>query len=101
MRLGDATAAQRRTLMGHKSDDTAQYYVLGFIGIDSQSIIHQREQCLDLYKESSSMMANRNLLAPKPPGLILTEPPHEIATQKLKEKAEENAKVVSTCYDLN
>ena len=82
--------------MGHKYEDTAQYYVSGFIGIDSQSIIHEREQCLDLYKESSSMMANRNLLAPKPPESILTEPPHEIATQKLKEKGEENTEVVST-----
>lgn len=63
--------------MGHKYDDTAQYYVSGFIGIDSQSIIHRREQCLELYKESSSIIANRNLLAPKPPGSMLTESPYE------------------------
>jgi hypothetical protein len=82
--------------MGHKYEDTAQYYVSGFIGIDSQSIIHEREQCLDLYKESSSMMANRNLLAPKPPGSTLTEPPCERLAQTLKEKNEGNTKVIST-----
>ena len=96
MCLGEATATQRRTLMGHKYEDTAQYYVSGFIGIDSQSIIHEREQCLDLYKESSSMMANRNLLAPRPPGSTLTEPPCERATQTLQEKGEGSSKVVST-----
>ena len=82
--------------MGHKYEDTAQYYVSGFIGIDSQSIIHEREQCLDLYKESSSMMANRNLLAPKPPGSMLTESPYERTIHVLEEKEERNPKVVST-----
>jgi hypothetical protein len=96
MCLGQATATQQRTLIGHKYEDTAQYYVSGFISINSQSIIHKREQCLNLYKESSSIMANRNLLAPKLLGLILTELPHKIATQKLKEKGEENTKVVLT-----
>ncbi|KAF1359292.1 hypothetical protein EJ07DRAFT_156196 [Lizonia empirigonia] len=92
---GEATATQRRTLMGHKYDDTAQYYVSGFIGIDSQSIIHGREQCLELYKESSSMMANRNLLAPKPPGSILTEPPCERAPKLPQEKGMSSPNVVS------
>lgn len=82
--------------MGHKYDDTAQYYVSGFIGIDSQSIIHERKQCLDLYKESSSMMANRNLLAPKPPGSMLTESPYERVPQVLQEKEEGEIQILST-----
>ncbi|KAF2624884.1 hypothetical protein BU25DRAFT_423660 [Macroventuria anomochaeta] len=81
--------------MGHKYDDTAQYYVSGFIGIDSQSIIHGRKQCLELYKESSSMMANRNLLAPKPPGSILTEPPCERVPQLPQEKGKRSPDVIS------
>ncbi|KAF3049144.1 hypothetical protein E8E11_005165 [Didymella keratinophila] len=93
---GEATATQRRTLMGHKYDDTAQYYVSGFIGIDSQSIIHGREQCLELYKESSSMMANRNLLAPKPPGSMLTESPYERGSQMLQGTEKESPEIVST-----
>jgi hypothetical protein len=82
--------------MGHKYDDTAQYYVSGFIGIASQCIIHGREQCLELYKESSSMMANRNLLAPKPPGSILTESPCERAPQILQENEKGSPEFVST-----
>ena len=82
--------------MGHKYDETAQHYVSGFIGINSQSIIHEREQCLDLYKESSSMMANRNLLAPKPPGSMLTESPYERVPQVLQEKIQSTTQVVST-----
>ena len=72
-RSGRATAPQLRTLLGHKGEETAQYYVSGFVGIDSQSIVHEREQRLELYKESSSMMANRNLLAPKPQGSTLIQ----------------------------
>lgn len=70
--------------MGQKYDDTAQLYAPYFIGIDSQSIIYRLEQCLELYKESSSMLvANRNLLAPKPPRSMLTESPCEKSQQVL------------------
>ena len=72
-RSGRATAPQLRTLSGHKGEETAQYYVSGFVGIDSQSIIHERDQRLELYKESSSVMANRNLLALKPHGATLVQ----------------------------
>lgn len=72
-RLGRATAPQLRTLLGHKGEETAQYYVSGFVGINSQLIIHERDQRLELYKESSSMIANRNLLAPKPHGATLVQ----------------------------
>jgi hypothetical protein len=60
--------------MGHQHDDTMQFYVSGFVGIDSQAIVHGLEQRAELYKEASSIMANRNLLAPKPPGATLIEP---------------------------
>jgi hypothetical protein len=60
-------------LMGHKGEDTAQFYISGFVGIDSQSMVNGREQRLELYNESISMMANRNLLIPKPPGATLVE----------------------------
>ncbi|CAO2658137.1 Nn.00g073970.m01.CDS01 [Neocucurbitaria sp. VM-36] len=97
---GEATATQRRTLMGHKYDNTAQYYVSGFIGIDSQSIIHGGEQCFELYKESSSLMANRNLLAPKPTGWILMEPPCEKAPQLPQEKGKKGTDVISAMASL-
>ena len=41
------------------------------------------------------MMANRNLLAPKPPGSMLTESPYERTTSVLEEKGEESPKVIS------
>lgn len=72
-RSGRATELQLRTLLGRKGEETGQYYVSGFVGIDSQSIIHERDQRLELYKESSSTMANGNLLASKPYGATLVQ----------------------------
>jgi len=70
--------------------------VSGFIRIDSQSIIHRRKQCLKLYKESSSIIANRNLLAPRPPGSILTESPFCKGPKILQEKEKGSPEVIST-----
>ncbi|KAF1840091.1 uncharacterized protein K460DRAFT_371308 [Cucurbitaria berberidis CBS 394.84] len=69
-----ATALERRTLLSHNSDSTGQSYVSGFVGIDCQSIVLGEEQRPKLYDEASSMMAKRNLLAPRPSGSTLTEP---------------------------
>jgi hypothetical protein len=84
--------------MGHKGEDTAQYYVSGFVGIDSQSMLHGREQRLDLYNESSSMMAHRNLLIPKPLGatLIKTSSTEHILANILEDLEENNVEMVKT-----
>ncbi|CAN9286059.1 unnamed protein product [Alternaria alternata] len=68
-----ATPAQRRLLMGHSNDDTVLYYISGIVGVDSQSMIHGREQKTKLIDENTSMMSKRNLLAPMPPGSQLTD----------------------------
>ena len=62
----------------------------------ANQFIHGRKKCLDLYKESSSTMSNRNLRALKPPGSILAELPYERVMHILEEKEEINSKVVST-----
>ncbi|KAF1935092.1 hypothetical protein EJ02DRAFT_486881 [Clathrospora elynae] len=67
-----ATPAQRRLLMGHSNNDTVMYYISGIVGIDSQSMVHGRDQRTELIEENSSMMSKRNLLAPMPPGSQLT-----------------------------
>lgn len=46
------------------------------------------------------MMANRNLLAPKPPGSILTEPPCEKAPQLPQEKGKRSTDVISAMASL-
>ncbi|KAF1360100.1 hypothetical protein EJ07DRAFT_118025 [Lizonia empirigonia] len=68
-----ATPAQRRILMGHSNDDTVLYYISGIVGVDSQSMVHGRDQRTQLIEENTSMMSKRNLLAPMPPGSQLTE----------------------------
>ncbi|KAF1359213.1 hypothetical protein EJ07DRAFT_121068 [Lizonia empirigonia] len=68
-----ATPAQRRLLMGHSNDDTVMYYISGIVGIDSQSMVHGRDQRTELIDENVSMMAKRNLFAPMPPGSQLTD----------------------------
>ena len=70
-----ATPAQRRLLMGHTNDDTVMYYISGIVGVDSQSMVHGREQKSELIDENTSMMSKRNLLAPMPPGSQLTDRP--------------------------
>lgn len=59
--------------MGHSNDDTVLYYISGIVGVDSQSMIHGREQKTKLIDENTSMMSKRNLLAPMPPGSQLTD----------------------------
>jgi hypothetical protein len=54
--------------MGHTSDETMGCYISGLVGIDSQSMVRGREQKQDPLDENSSMMAERYLLAPQPPG---------------------------------
>lgn len=82
--------------MEHKYDNTAQYYIcFRFLGIDSRFIIHGHEKCLELYKESSSMMSNRNLLAPKTPGSMLTESPCERTPQILQEEQKGSPEIIS------
>jgi hypothetical protein len=61
--------------MGHTNDGTFQSYISSLVGIDTQSVIHGREQRVELISFNSSMMRTRNLLAPMPPGSRLTEMP--------------------------
>lgn len=61
--------------MGHSNDDTVMYYISGIVGVDSQSMVHGRDQRSALIDENTSMMSKRNLLAPMPPGSQLTDRP--------------------------
>lgn len=58
--------------MGHSNDDTVMYYISGTVGVDSQSMVHGRDQRTELIEENTSMMSKRNLLALLPPGSQLT-----------------------------
>jgi hypothetical protein len=67
------STSQLSIAMGHSDKDTVQHYVGGFTGLDGQAIVHGLEQRPHLYRDASSMMTNRNLFAPRPPGSFLTE----------------------------
>jgi hypothetical protein len=91
-------------LMGHKGEDTAQFYISGFVGIDSQSMVNGREQRLELYNESISMMANRNLLIPKPPGATLVETSYaktELSPSDILEDLNKNSENIVTILPLS
>ena len=85
--IGTATPAQRRLLMGHTNDDTAMYYISGMVGIDSQSMVHGREQRKQLIEENYSMMAKRNLLTPMPPNSQLIDRSNSLKAQEAKKEA--------------
>jgi hypothetical protein len=81
--------------MGHSNDDTVMYYISGIVGVDSQSMVHGRDQRTQLLDENTSMMSKRNLLAPLPPGSQLTdrasmaraiEPDRSVAVVMLSER---------------
>jgi hypothetical protein len=59
--------------MGHRGADPMGYYISGVVGIDSQSMVRGRPQRVDLLEKHTSMMARRNLWAPKPPGSQLVK----------------------------
>jgi hypothetical protein len=80
--------------MGHSNKDTAQYYVSDFVALDGQSIAHGFKERLHLYRDSSSMMASRNLFAPRPPGSTLTEVSHK--TAETPTASEKDVRVVPT-----
>jgi hypothetical protein len=58
--------------MGHSNDDTVMYYISGIVGVDSQSMVHGRDQRTELIEENTSIMSKRNFLALMPPGSQLT-----------------------------
>jgi hypothetical protein len=58
--------------MGHSNNDTVMYYISGIVGVDSQSMVHGRDQRRELIKENTSMMSKRNFLAPMTPGSQLS-----------------------------
>ena len=66
----------RKTALGHKSDDTAQFYLSGFVAINCQSIVHNQAERPKLIKYATSMISKRNLLAPMPPRAVLSEVVH-------------------------
>jgi hypothetical protein len=59
--------------MGHRSNDTIEYYKTGIQDIDTQAIIRGRPQRFELIEESISMLDNRDLAAPQPPGARLID----------------------------
>jgi hypothetical protein len=58
-------------------------------------ITHKREQRLKFYKEPSLIMANRNLLAPKPPGATLIKISY-ITTKQLLEILRKDTEFIIT-----
>jgi hypothetical protein len=59
--------------MGHRSNDTIEYYKTGIQDIDTQAIIRGRPQRFELIEESISVLDNRDLAAPQPPGARLID----------------------------
>jgi hypothetical protein len=48
------------------------YYISRIVSVDSQSMVHGRDQRTELIEENTSIMSKRNLLALMPPGSQLT-----------------------------
>jgi len=69
----EKSTEQLSIAMGHSDRNTIQHYVGGVTGLDGQGIVHGLGQRLHLYRNATSMMTNRNLFAPRPPGSFLTE----------------------------
>jgi hypothetical protein len=59
--------------MSHRGEQPMGFYTSGMVGIDSQSMVRRRPQRADLLEKHISMAGKRNLLAPKPPGSLLTD----------------------------
>ncbi|KAH9828465.1 Protein of unknown function (DUF3435) [Teratosphaeria destructans] len=67
------TAAQRRRQMGHKNDDTFQFYISQTSDLHTQAIMNGTKQDQDAVDWLRSMRNKRNLSAPKPKGSLLTD----------------------------
>ncbi|THV66362.1 hypothetical protein D6D28_08415 [Aureobasidium pullulans] len=68
------SSAQRRQRMGHVSDDTMQYYISSTSGVDTQSIMHDREPLQNLIDHLRSMANRHDPEAPIANGYRLTDP---------------------------
>jgi hypothetical protein len=60
-------------MMGHSTDGIMLTYLANVVHVDIQGIVLGRPQRMDLIRSQTSMMAERNLLAPKPPGAQLID----------------------------
>jgi hypothetical protein len=60
-------------MMGHSNDGIMLTYLANVVHVDIQSVVLGRPQRMDLIRSQASMMAERNLLAPKPPGAQLID----------------------------
>jgi hypothetical protein len=57
--------------MGHKTNETIEYYKTGVRDLDTQAITRGKLQRFELIEESISMMETRDLAAAQPPGAQL------------------------------
>jgi hypothetical protein len=69
--MGAVGSEKRRTGMGHKTNETIEYYKTGIQDLDTQAIMRGKLQRFELIEESMSMMETRDLAAPQPPGAQL------------------------------
>ncbi|THX79856.1 hypothetical protein D6D05_04782 [Aureobasidium pullulans] len=67
------SSVQRRQRMGHKSDDTFQYYISRISGVDTQSIMLGREPRQELMDHVRSMANHHDPVAPTRTGSRLTD----------------------------
>ncbi|KAF2849805.1 hypothetical protein T440DRAFT_490368 [Plenodomus tracheiphilus IPT5] len=67
------TAQQQRILMNHKGDQSMGFYTSGIVGVDTQAMIRGKSQRTQFLERHISMLGNRRLDAPQPPGSRLIE----------------------------
>jgi hypothetical protein len=84
--VGALGTDKRRSGMGHKSNDTFGYYKTGIQDINTQAIVRGRAQRSDIIEESMSILDNRDLAAPQPPGARLID----MASYALNSDAEDD-----------
>jgi hypothetical protein len=64
--------------------------------IDVQGLVIGQEQNLEMFEESTSIMASRNLQAPRPPGSSLAEPSIIRAKQLLEALNDRDRDIIVT-----
>lgn len=86
--------------MGHSTDGIMLTYLANVVHVDIQGIVLSRAQRMDLIRSQASMIAERNLLSPKPSGAQLTDKPtyHRSATDDI---ALDRQPSTVTCADLS
>ena len=75
--------------MGHRSDDTFQHYISSVSGVDSQSIMLDRDPDTQTVEFLRSMITSLDPKAPPPPGSLLARSgPVKVRERYLEEREE-------------